>query len=186
MTLQPDAVPDFARFAPFYAPTMLMLGATNSNLPGYATAREYFAQWVGVGYQDLDLDASDLRLDLNTDIGLSRSHRTVFNLGTLEHCWHVSTAYANALRAVEIGGRFLNSSPFRGFESHGIHLTNPDAIRAFVTKNGFEIEDQWVSTWKSGKQVFWLAARKLRHIDDLDAFEPALQVYENGVKRPIC
>ena len=185
MTIHVEHLADLNRLGAYYRAPMLMLGATGSNLPEYSTAREYFGQWVGVCYQDLDLDGGDLVLDLNTDLDLSQSHRTVFNLGTIEHVWNAHNAWANALRAVEVGGHFLSHSPISGWLNHGLHMTNPAAIRAFVSKNGFKIIEEWTSRWKTQGEVLWLAAVKERHIPDLGAFEPAWQVYEAGTKKRV-
>jgi len=171
-------------------PPMLMLGAQGNTIPGFETAGEYFAQWVGGGYQELDLDGGDLAIDLNADIGLSQSYKTVFNLGTLEHVWNAHNAWANALRAIKVGGHFLSSGPISGWLNHGLHMTNPDAILAFVSKNGFKIEAHWTSHWQRPDgsfqgDVMWLAAVKERHIEDLGDFEPAWQVYEEGQKKAV-
>lgn len=185
MTIQAQHIPDLERFAPYYKPSLLMLGATGSNLPSYPTARDYFAQWVGDGYQDLDLDGGYLRLDLNKDLRrLSQAYTTIFNLGTLEHVWNAHNAWANALRAVKIGGHFLTHSPVAGYKDHGLHLTSAPAIRAFVSKNGFTILDDW-HTKRAVGDVLWLAARKDRHIENLADFEPAWQVYEAGEKKQV-
>ena len=185
MTIQAQHIPDLDRFKPYYAAPLLMLGATGSACPGYATAQDYFGQYVGGGYQTLDLDGGDLALDLNRDLpGLSQAHRTVFNLGTLEHVWNAHNAWANALRAVKVGGHFLTHSPVSGYKDHGLHLTSAPAIRAFVSKNGFTILDDWHTKRPIG-DVLWLAAVKERHIEDLADFEPAWQVYEAGQKKAV-
>lgn len=193
MTIHPHHLPHLERLGEYMHAPMLMLGATDSAIPGFPTAREYFNQWVGNEYQDLDLDGGDLALDLNKDLGLnglSQCYRTVFNLGTLEHVWNAHNAWVNALRAVEVGGHFLSHSPISGWLNHGLHMTNPAAIRAFISKNGFSILDDWVTQWKRPDktlqgEVLWLAAVKERHIEDLSAFDPAWQVYEAGQKKQV-
>jgi hypothetical protein len=187
MTICAHHIPDLDRFKPYYKSPMLMLGATGSACPGYPTARDYFGQWVGDGYQTLDLDGGDLRLDLNKDLGLnglSVAFETVFNLGTIEHVWDANAAWVNALRMVKIGGHFLTHSPVSGYKDHGLHLTSAPAIRAFVSKNGFTILDHWITKRPVG-DVLWLAAVKDRHIENLADFEPAWQVYEAGQKKAV-
>ncbi len=187
MTIQACHIPDLDRFKPYYAAPLLMLGATGCNCPGYATARDYFGQYVGDDYEDLDLDGGDLRYDLNKDLGiyeLSGVFGTVFNLGTLEHVWNCHNAWGNALRAVKVGGHFLTHSPVSGYKDHGLHLTSAPAIRAFVSKNGFTILDDWHTKRPIG-EVLWLAAVKDRHIENLADFEPAWQVYEAGQKKAV-
>lgn len=178
-----SALDHFRALAEFYKPRMLMLGATGSTVAAYPRARDFFAEWVGNQYDDLDLDGGDLKLDLNTDIGIDQAYGSVFNVGTIEHCWHVSQAFENALKAVAVGGYFLSTSPFRGFETHGLHITNPAAIKALLMKNGFDFIKDWVQTWPSGKTVYWLAAQKIEHKSHL---APPMQVYEAGQKKMIC
>ena len=164
---------------------MLMLGKTGMNVPGLTTAASYFSQWIGTEYSDLDLDGGDLGLDLNEDLAdLSQSYGTVFNLGTIEHVWNVHHAWANALRAVRVGGHFLNHSPVSGYHEHGLHLTFAPAIRAFVSKNGFTILDQW-TTKRGVGAALWFVAVKKKHIKKLSDFEPAWQVYEEGQKKAV-
>lgn len=163
---------------------MLMIGATGSAIPGYPTARAFFARWVGEGgYHDLDLDeVADLRLDLNRDLmELAGGYMTVFNLGTIEHVWNAHNAWANAMRAVEVGGHFLSISPI-GRPDHAVHMTSHDAIRAFTSKNGFVIIEDRVRPWRSRGENLWMVARKERHIERLEDFEPAWQVYSRGKK----
>ena len=185
MALYPSVVPDLERFAPYYRAPMLMLGATGSELPEFPTARAFFGRWVGGGYKDLDLDGGGLRLDLNKDLRvLSQGFQTVFNLGTLEHVWNAHNAWANALRAVTVGRYFLTHSPVYGYRDHGLHITSAPAIRAFIAKNGFAVLDEWTTRREVGK-IYWLAAIKNRHIEHLEDFEPAWQVYEAGQKKTV-
>ena len=191
MSIHPHNLPDLERFGEYYSPPMLMLGATGSTIPECPMAQDYFAKWVGGDYHDLDLDGGDLALDLNNDLAsLSASYQTVFNLGTIEHVWDTNHAWANALRAVKIGGHFLTHSPVSGYRNHGLHITTAPAIRAFVSKNGFTILDDWITrrVTPSGTEVgelLWLAAVKDRHIEDLTDFAPAWQVYEAGEKKQV-
>lgn len=184
MTIHPHQIEHLERLAPGYRSPMLMLGRQGSTIEGFPTAREYFRQWVDV-YQDLDLDGGDLHLDLNRDSGLDQDYETVFNLGTIEHCWDAHNAWANALRAVTVGGTFISVCPINGWVGHGIHLTHPDAIVAFIAKNGFTIIDCWTTRWKQQGEVMWLRAEKERHIEWLADFEPAWQVYEEGKKKGV-
>jgi len=83
---------------------------------------------------------------------------------------------------VEVGGHFLSHSPIKGYENHGLHITTAPAIKAFVTKNGFKILDDWTTKRPVGS-ILWLAAVKERHI--YDGFEPVWQVYESGQKKAV-
>lgn len=179
-----ETLPHLERLSRYFAPPMLMLGATGSTISEYPQARDFFARWVGDQYADLDLDDADLRLDLNDDIGRGEEFATVFNLGTIEHVWNVHNAWSNALRMVRVGGYFVSASPILGYLNHGLHLTFAPTIRAFVAKNGFEVVEEFTTRRKVGDNL-WLAARKMRHITELADFEPAWQVYEQGAKKAV-
>ena len=197
MTIHPHHIPDLERLAPYYCAPMLMLGATTSAIPEYPTALNYFGQWVGEEYCDLDLDDGDLPLDLNLEqkeyrvcgadkktkkIVLTNAFNTVFNFGTIEHVWDANKAWSNALRFVKVGGYFLTHSPVAGYRNHGLRITSEPAIRAFVSKNGFQILDAWITTRPVGNTL-WLAAVKEWHIEENLA--PAWQVYEEGEKKAV-
>lgn len=182
--LQPHVMPSLDRWAPFYSGPMLMLGACGSNVPEYPRGRDYFARWVGTDYADMDMDESDLRGDLNADIGRDEAFATVINLGTIEHVWNAHNAWANALRMVRVGGYFLSASPVAGYVNHGLHVTSAPAIRAFVAKNGFGIVGDFTTKRPVGENL-WIAARKQRHVSRLSDFEPAWQIYEAGVKKDV-
>lgn len=168
----------FDKWRAYYRPPMLMLGAQESTVVGYPTARQWFRQFVGDRYDDLDMADGSLKLDLNGDlVELSGKYATVFDLGTIEHVWDVHAAYVNALRAVAVGGRFLAHSPVGGWVdqqgrfNHGLHLTRAEAILEFATKNGFAVEEHWFSRFKHRGIVLWLRARKVRHIEDAAGFK---------------
>lgn len=187
--LHPHHVPHLERLSPFYGSPMLMLGSTGSRIDGYGTARDYFGQWVD-DYHDLDLDGGDLCYDLNMDLPARDTFETVINFGTIEHVWNVHNAWANALRAVCLGGHFITHSPVCGWNGHGLHMTFAPSIRAFVSKNGFEIVEDFTTRWPEEgtprAEFLWMAARKTRHIEFLEDFEPAWQVYEQGKKKAVC
>lgn len=182
MTIHSQDIPNLGRLSKYFLARMLMLGDTASAVPEFPTAQDYFGRWVGGAYETLDLDGGDLQLDLNGDVGLSQSHQTVFNLGTLEHVWNAHNAWANALRAVAVGAHFLSHSPISGYVDHGLHITSRPAILAFIAKNGFDVVEEWITRRKIG-DILWLAAVKRRHIESLADFEPAWQVYEAGQKK---
>ena len=185
MAIHPEHLEHLGRFDEYYQAPMLMLGMTEMNVPGLTTAAAYFSQWVGSEYSELDLDGGDLMLDLNEDLpDLSEGYSTVLNFGTIEHVWNAHNAWVNALRAVRVGGHFLNHSPITGYRDHGLHLTSAPAIRAFVSKNGFYIVKQWVTVKDVGK-VLWFVAVKKKHIKKLSGFEPAWQIYEEGQKKTV-
>jgi SAM-dependent methyltransferase len=181
--IRSELVPDLQRLAQGYRPRMLMLGATESKIPGYPTGRDWFRQFVGEEYDELDLCDGDLRLDLNADLGmLSGKYTSVFNLGTIEHVWDAHRAWCNTLRAVEPGGWFLSHTPVAGwcdglgYLDHGLHLTLRPAILEFVELNGFVIVDQWDTKWRNRGRIMWLRAMKTEHLERIEDFRPPLQV----------
>lgn len=183
--IHPHLLPHLDRIAALgaFVDPMLMLGAQGSSTG--QGARETFGRWVG-DYRELDLDGGDLRLDLNADlVEIEGAFGSVFNLGTIEHVWNAHAAWGNALRAVRTGGFLISHGPANGWVGHGIHLTHPEAIAAFVAKNGFTVLDRWTSRWREQGEVVWLVARKERHIGALASFEPAWQVYVAGQKKAI-
>jgi SAM-dependent methyltransferase len=181
--IRPELVPDLTRLAPGYQPRMLMLGALESTIPGYPRGRDWFRQFVGDEYDELDLADGDLKLDLNGDLWeLSQRYESVFNLGTLEHCWDVHRAWGNTLRAVKVGGWLLSHTPVagwctaEGYLDHGLHMTLRDAILSFLELNGFAIHDAWDTKWRNRGRIMWLRAEKVRHVERLEDFRPPLQV----------
>ena len=176
----PEHLPELQRWAPYYKAWMLMLGATESKIPGHQRARSWFQQYVGDGYHELDLADGDLRLDLNLDLAaLSGRYATVFDLGAIEQVWDVHRAYCNALRAVEIGGHFLCHAPVGGWQdaeglfNHGNHMTRASSIVEFCTLNGFEVRDLHVTRWKDRGRILWLAAEKIAHVEE---FKPVMKL----------
>jgi len=185
MAIHPQHLEHLGQFSKYYQAPMLMLGTTGMYVPGLTTAAAFFGQWIGTEYTELDLDGGDLRLDLNDDLSvLSQRYGTVFNFGTIEHVWNAHNAWANVLRAVRVGGYFLNHSPISGYHEHGLHLTFAPGIRAFVSKNGFDILDEWTTKRNVGAAL-WFVAVKKEHIKKLSDFEPAWQVYEDGQKKDV-
>lgn len=181
--IRPELVPDLERLSPGYQPRMLVLGATESTIPGYPRGRDWFRRFVGDELDELDLADGDLKLDLNGNLEeISGKYGSVFNLGTIEHCWNVHNAWSNALRAVKVGGWFLSHTPVAGwctpdgYLDHGMHLTLRPAIIGFIEANGFAIHDEWDTRWRNRGRIMWLRAQKVEHIVRLEDFQPPLQV----------
>jgi SAM-dependent methyltransferase len=181
--IRPELVRDLERLSPGYQPRMLALGATESTIPGYPLGRDWFARYVGDELDELDLEDGDLRLDLNADlVEIAGRYASVFNIGTIEHCWDAHRAWANSLRAVAPSGWFLSHTPVagwcdeRGYLNHGIHLTLRPAIIDFVERNGFAIADEWDTRWRDRGSIMWLRARKVRHVERIGDFVAPMQV----------
>jgi hypothetical protein len=181
--IRPELVRDLERLSPGYQPRMLVLGATQSTIPGYPRGRDWFARFVGADLDELDLEDGDLRLNLNDDLAeLSGCYQSVLNLGTIEHCWDANRAWANSLRAVALGGWFLSHTPVagwcdeRGYLNHGIHLTLRPAILEFIKLNGFHVHDEWDTRWRDRGRIMWLRAQKERHVERLEDFVAPMQV----------
>jgi hypothetical protein len=132
--------------------------------------------------QSLDPDGGDINSDLNDDLKeLSQQYETVFNIGTIEHVWDVHTAWSNALRAVKTGGHFITITPVMGWDGHGIHITERPYIRNFVLSNGFEQVMESAAVERKGVN-YWLAAKKMRHIERIADYTKPQQRYYHGVK----
>lgn len=148
----------------------------------------------GVKYVTLDVDGGDLRIDLNyTENRLRAFYNTVYNLGTLEHVWNVHAAYSNVVKALKVGGYYLGHHPVAGYEEHGIHITNPDAILRFFEINGFKILKSWYTEQNGilcckpfrhcGKNVIlWLIAEKIENVQHIHS---PMQGFIKGQVQPI-
>ena len=81
--------------------------------------------------------------DFNTAVPLDR-HGTfdlVIDGGTLEHVFNVPIAYANCMRLLRVGGRFIGGNPANNLMGHGFYQFSPDFYyRVFSPENGFRIE----------------------------------------------
>lgn len=188
MTIIKRHITNYEKYRCYFLSPFLMLGNQGTNLS--ISPKEYFDVDE---YKTIDPDGGDYN-DLTGDLTfLYNKFGTVFNLGTLEHIWDVHTAWSNALKLVKVGGYFIGVSPVHGYYRHGIHVTDPVAIISFLSKNGFELLDSYLTHKKgwpinnidecyngkhsSNDALFWYAAKKIEHLENL---KPVTQIWDSG------
>lgn len=165
----PEHIPHFERLRPYYKGTMLLLGDQEFAVPFKFGCETYTLDIQGNPTIKWDLTRPDT-LALGT-------YGSVFNLGTLEHIWDVHTAYCNVIRLIEVGGFYIGHHPVAGYEGHGIHVTDLQAILDFFEINGFKIMSAF-TTLQDGTPcaapgrncgrsvILWFAAKKETAVDE--------------------
>ncbi len=135
------------------------------------------------------LDWDDPRADVHHDMNLpftgelkNKKFKVVSDIGCLEHVLNTKQCLQNCLEAVEVGGLYLLHTPVHGYHKHGLHVFNPDMLRAVLQKNGFELIMDGLSTKKGVPRqeiskregakyeiadniILWLVGRKVREND---------------------
>ena len=67
-----------------------------------------------------------------------QTYDVVFDGGTLEHVFHMTTALSNAMRMVKEGGWFVSHTLGNGFMGHGFYQFSPELFfRCFREQSGF-------------------------------------------------
>jgi hypothetical protein len=79
-------------------------------------------------------------VDLNDHQMWPMPYSLVINPGTLEHCFNIGQAWANAWNAVAVGGHILNVAPVTML-NHGYWNINPIAFTDWCVMNGGHIVD---------------------------------------------
>jgi len=74
-------------------------------------------------------------VDLNEPQNWRRKFNLVINPGTLEHCFNIGQAWANAWDVVEVGGHLLSIAPVTML-NHGYWNVNPIAFTDWCVVNG--------------------------------------------------
>jgi hypothetical protein len=79
-------------------------------------------------------------VDLNHPLpeDLVGRYSLVLDLGTIEHCFNIGQAIANAAQAVAPGGYVMHTNPMSMF-NHGFYNLNPTFYHDFYSQNGFEV-----------------------------------------------
>lgn len=91
-------------------------------------------------------------LDLNEPQLWPRRYRLVINPGTLEHCFNLGRAWANAWRAVDLGGRILQVAPATMLD-HGFWNVSPIAFHDWCAVNGGKVEQLRYASNATGERV---------------------------------
>jgi SAM-dependent methyltransferase len=94
------------------------------------------------------LDCVDIRpsrgiervVDMNGPLpeDMAAAYDLVLDLGTLEHCFNVGQAFANAAAALRAGGCILHVNPLNAF-NHGFYNFSPTFYADFYECNGFTV-----------------------------------------------
>jgi hypothetical protein len=133
-------------------------------------------------------------VDLNLRHAWRQRYDLVINPGTLEHCFNIGQAWANAWSAVGVGGHILNVAPVTML-NHGYWNINPIAFTDWCVTNGGHMLDirfacngnankhivkQPIPSSKSGRGMFppeTVAYCLMKKIKDVEMCWPAQWVY---------
>jgi hypothetical protein len=63
----------------------------------------------------------------------------IYDSGTIEHIFDISTALRTINDLIEIDGAIVHTSPANGFMDHGFWQISPDLLNSFYRSAGFEI-----------------------------------------------
>src|SRR5579871_202928 len=113
----------------------------------YCLSFRSFVAMLGIeDYQDIDINGK-AALNLDFSLPLPQEHEVkagaIFDLGTIEHIFDASQAFANVCHFLREGGLVIHCSPMTAYE-HGFYNFNPLLFRKFYTAHGFEIVDHTV------------------------------------------
>jgi hypothetical protein len=115
------------------------------------TYSEPFFRRLGATSVD-SLDASDfegatLIADLNQPLpqALRRRFSVVFDGGTLEHVFDISTALRSSLDLVELGGHYIASSPTNNWPGHAFYQFSPELVfRTLSPETGYQMRAAFI------------------------------------------
>lgn len=110
---------------------------------------------LGYDLEILDIGAlrgGEMIHDLNEPVPerLHRRYALIIDPGTLEHCFNIAQAAANAAQMVAPGGGVLHANPLNMF-NHGFYNLNPTWYHDFYVANGFRLEALHVVSAAGGK-----------------------------------
>lgn len=96
-------------------------------------------------YRAIDASGENgaLVFDLNTNIrsnyGFEEKFNLVTNLGTIEHCFDVATAFINMHELCETNGIMIHAFPSAGNANHGLHNFQPRLFALIGQSNNYEV-----------------------------------------------
>lgn len=106
----------------------------------------------GVSSCDIsETDSPTFLIDLNRPLAgqaaeLEREkYDVVFNGGTIEHCFHLPNALANACDLVRPGGRAIHLAPSSNNMDHGFYMFSPTLFYDYYLANGWRIDTALVT-----------------------------------------
>lgn len=85
------------------------------------------------------IENPDHIIDLNNkiDITYDKKFDVIFDIGTLEHIFDISTALENITRMIKPGGRIIFILPASNAIDHGFYQFSPTLLYDFFLSNGF-------------------------------------------------
>lgn len=105
-----------------------------------------FFKNIGIGaVSSLDISAyegADIVGDLNDPKlaqKIGQRYDLIYDSGTIEHIFDISTALRTINDLIEIDGAIVHISPANGFMDHGFWQISPDLLNSFYRSAGFEI-----------------------------------------------
>lgn len=105
-----------------------------------------FFKNIGIGaVSSLDISAyegADIVGDLNDPKlaqKIGQRYDLIYDSGTIEHIFDISTALRTINDLIEIDGAIVHISPANGFMDHGFWQISPDLMNSFYRSAGFEI-----------------------------------------------
>ncbi|MGL4321258.1 MAG: methyltransferase domain-containing protein [Paracoccaceae bacterium] len=80
-----------------------------------------------------DYEGASILHDLNLPVpeSLHGQFDFIFDGGTIEHVFDVSTALINVFRMLRPGGRFISANGMNGWVGHGMYQFNPEMVWSF-------------------------------------------------------
>jgi hypothetical protein len=90
-----------------------------------------------------DFEGATIVADLNYPIPdhLLQRFSVVFDGGTLEHVFEITTAIKNCMQMVRVGGHFIQVDGANNYAGHGFWQFSAELIyRVFAPENGYQIE----------------------------------------------
>ena len=101
-----------------------------------------------LGFEDCDAldfsdyEGADIVFDLNEPSPpeeLRERFDVIFDLGTLEHVFHLPNALANIHRLLRPNGRIMHVAPSSNHIDHGFYMFSPTFFWDYYTANGWEL-----------------------------------------------
>jgi len=122
-----------------------IMRTSGSLLCDFKDHRDFFSNLGFESVAALDIspyEGADIIGDLNDPNCAERiadQYDLVYDHGTVEHVFDVSTAFRTINRLVRPGGVVIHSAPANGFMDHGFWQISPNLLRTFYQSAGFEV-----------------------------------------------
>jgi len=109
-------------------------------------AEEFFKKIGAYSVDSIDASAYESATfvhDLNkpAPVSTKQKYSVVYDGGTLEHVFNLTTAFKNCMDFLKVGGHFIQCSVANNFMGHGFWQFSPELIyRIFSESNGFRVK----------------------------------------------